>query len=446
MSNATLSAPYAELPSRFASAIGSWPGPLQLIPRQQANARLQVRACLLGNGSESLCVLLPAAELLDLVRLEQATGVRWQAVPDQQAQLCQQLDLASLPAVPGIHQHPCLYADSLALLPEVQLECGLAGQLVRVPVATYLHNHPTAPISRPLPADHDSDSLPLGELVNLTVRRIEQQLGKTLELPPLSLTARKILQLRSQPDAHVDDLTAIIETDPALSAQLLSWASSPLYGAGRVHSIEDAIIRVLGFELVMNLALGLALNTSFTLPASYERYSRQHWQQALQCATLIEGLVRRMPAGHRPEPGLAYLAGLLHNFGHLLLAQLFPHYFQLIQQHELANPQLSGTQIDQLLLGITRSAMGATLMQKWHMPEELVHAVARQQGTDHDSPHARYAWLVQLACQLLQTDDSNPLPADSLQLCRHLQLEPEQVLAERQRILAAEEALRSFVA
>lgn len=52
----------------------------------------------------------------------------------------------------------------------------------------------------------------------------------------------------------------MVETDPALAAQVVSWAASPYYASpGKIRSVEDAIVRVLGFDLVINLALGLAL-------------------------------------------------------------------------------------------------------------------------------------------------------------------------------------------
>jgi HD-like signal output (HDOD) protein len=95
---------------------------------------------------------------------------------------------------------------------------------------------------------------------NFTARRIQQRLEATVEIPPLADTAQKIIKLRVDPDATIDDITGVVETDPALAAQVVSWAASPYYGsAGKIRSVEDAIVRVLGFDLVINLALGLAL-------------------------------------------------------------------------------------------------------------------------------------------------------------------------------------------
>ncbi len=282
------------------------------------------------------------------------------------------------------------------------------------------------------------------DIALLTVRRIEQRLGKPLEIPPLSLTAQKILQLRANPDTHIDELTAVIETDPALAAQVMSWAASPLYAAPcKICSIEDAITRVLGFDLVMNLALGLALGKKFSLPHTFRQDNIDYWKHALYSATLIEGLVRQMPAAARPEAGLAYLAGLLHNFGYLLLAQLFPSYFSLIQQYQADHPEALPQEADQHLLGITREAICTSLMQIWGMPAELKVAVSEQNNPDYSGEHATYAHLVQLAALLLAPVDTiNP---EQLQhLCLGLRLTPEQAHQALDRVLAAEQALRSL--
>ena len=263
------------------------------------------------------------------------------------------------------------------------------------------------------------------EVVNLTIRRIEQRLGKTLEIPPLSLTAQKILQLNANPNAHLDQLTAIIEADPALAAQVMSWASSPLYANQcKINSIEDAIVRALGFDLVMNLALGLALGKKFALSQQMQDEGITHWKQALYTASLIEGLVRQMPPLARPEPGLAYLTGLLHNFGFLLLAYLFPPYFGMIRQQQHEQPERKPQDIDLELLGMTRDDICATLMHLWNMPEELVTTTAEQHTPDYSGPHATYVKLLQLSALLLADPDNTVQDEFQQDLCRQLQLDP----------------------
>ena len=77
------------------------------------------------------------------------------------------------------------------------------------------------------------------------------------------------------------------------------------------------------------------------------------------------------------------------------------------------------------------------------MPDELVVAVGQQNSLDYNDEHATYARLVQLAALLLTAADSaDPEQLDAL--CQSLQLKPEQARQALDKVLAAEQALRSL--
>lgn len=432
------------LPPAVARALTDLAQPAERVASTNIAPAQRLHCSIVRSGNQLLCVILPGDQLLSLQQLSRHTDQDWLPDPQLQQQLSQQLACQRLPALPSLLNMPVLLAGVPEDASVLYVESGLADQLLKLNTAAWLSltkGCSRANISQPLTLTPQPKDM--ASLSHLTARRIEQQLGKPLEIPPLPAAARQILLLKNKPDAHADELTAIIETDPALSAQLLSWASSPLYAAGKLHSVEDAIVRVLGFDQVMQLALSLALGKACSLPTGYERWMHRHWQQALRCASLVDGLVRRMPANQRPEAGLAYLCGLLHNFGLLLLGHLFPHYFQLLQQHEHANSHLASWQIEQSLLGLSCSDICATLMLKWHMPEELVTAIAWQHTEQYSGPHASYPRLLRLARQLQQADQALPPSHDSL--CQQLQLDPAQAQEELKRLRQAEQALRSFV-
>ena len=155
--------------------------------------------------------------------------------------------------------------------------------------------------------------------------------------------------------------------------------------------------------LVVNLALGLSLDKSLGLPKDHPQSSMPYWQQSIYTAAVIEGLTRAMPREKRPEVGMTYLAGLLHNFGYLLLAHVFPPHFSLICRHLEVNPHASHSEIEQHLLGISREQMGAWLMRFWEMPEELAVAVRFQHDPSYLGVDAPYPNLVCVALGLLRS-------------------------------------------
>lgn len=241
-------------------------------------------------------------------------------------------------------------------------------------------------------------------IMQFTSLRIKQRLNETLDLPPLPETAKRIMDLRSDVNADPAGLATAIELDPAMSAQVISWARSPFYGANKdsVKTVEDAILRVLGFDLVMNLALGLALGKTIKAPRNEVIGYSSFWQQSVMVATLCAELSRCVKTPERPSYGLAYLCGLMHNFGYLVLAQVFPPQFQTLSLNVRANGHIDGTFIEQHLLGMTQEQISSLLFKQWELPEELVNAVRHQKEILFDGPYCEYPLLINLANQALR--------------------------------------------
>jgi HD-like signal output (HDOD) protein len=247
-------------------------------------------------------------------------------------------------------------------------------------------------------------------------RRIEQ----VYELPPMPEMARRVLQLRNNPDASIADLAAIVELDPSLSAQVVRYAASPFYAyRGKVSSINDAITRVLGFDMVMNMALGLATGKSFQNPCDGPLGLQAFWRHAVYSATLVQALAKRMPQQQRPQPGMVYLAGLLHNFGFLLLGHLFPPEFKLLNKLVAAHPESPVTALEKCVLGMGQAQnllemgharIGSWLMQSWQMPDEIVVTLQEHHNPAYEGDHAVFSHLVMISDHVLKGREIGDAP------------------------------------
>lgn len=241
-------------------------------------------------------------------------------------------------------------------------------------------------------------------IMQFTSLRIRQRLNETLDLPPLPETAKRIMDLRSDVNADTPSLATAIELDPAMSAQVISWARSPFYGAPRdsVKTVEDSILRVLGFDLVMNLALGLTLGKTIKAPRNEVIGYSSFWQQSVMMATLCSELSRLVKSEDQPSSGLAYLCGLMHNFGYLILAQVFPPQFQTLSLYMRTNQHVDATHIEKHILGMSKEQISALLFRQWQLPRELVTAIRYQKDSSFNGPHYQYALLINLAHQALR--------------------------------------------
>lgn len=426
--------------------------------RSDLDPTRRVQAILVDDAIGALLVLYPRDHLLDLPRLVELTGRQLVAVkPERLTRMLSKHDLQVLPGLPPLTSSPCLYEERLLEQPELMIESGQPGLLLALSSGDFKQLLSKASAGRfavPLSGIRlnldrpEQDSAEITQAVqSFTARRIQKRLEETIEIPPLAHTAQKIIKLRVDPDATVDDITGVVETDPALAAQVVSWAASPYYAApGKIRSVEDAIVRVLGFDLVINLALGLALGKTLSLPKDQPQQATPYWQQAIYTAAVIEGLNRAIPRVQRPEAGISYLAGLLHNFGYLVLAHVFPPHFSLICRHLEVNPHLSHSVIEKHLLGITREQIGAWLMRYWGMPDELSTALRFQHDPHYQGEHAAHANLVCLAIRLLRNRGigSGAYSEIPQELFDRLGLSREKANDVVNKVLDAEVALRAL--
>ena len=369
-----------------------------------------VKSLLVQDSKGRVQVLVPADNILDLDALFRQFGRRFVGVPNSEIRpLIDKMQLTSVPAIPRWQGMPTLVDSSLLKRNRLMLESGNKGQVLELTqkdFANIIRSATTGNFTVPAPelsSDPNGDEKAiLNSVQKFTELRVKQRLSETLELPPLPESAQRIIKLRADPNADINDLTDVVEIDPSLAAQVVSWAASPYYSApGKIRSVHDAIVRVLGFDMVLNLALGLALGKSLSMSAIKPSQIDQYWRSSVYTAAVIEGLVGKIPRDSRPTFGMAYLSGLLNNFGYLILAEVFPPYFESVSRLTSGNPHIPNAAIEQHLIGITGNQIASWLLDNWNMPEEVVTALRQQNNLQYDGEYKEYAKLIHLAKGLL---------------------------------------------
>jgi len=370
-----------------------------------------VKAVLLKDANNQLVqALVPSDGLIDLEAMFRHFGSAFDGANCADTwSLLQAEELMSVPSVPHWRSMPTFIDESLKLSDDLILEAGDHRQLIHLSNANFCKLTSKAKIGNftsavpELESRHAADEGQIFDSVKrFTQLRIKQRLDETLELPPLPDTAQRIIKLRADPNADISDLTNIVELDPSLAAQVVSWAASPYYSApGKIKSVHDAIVRVLGFDMVLNLSLGLALGKSMSSSVLTQADINNYWRDAVFIAATVEGLVTSIKREHRPGFGMAYLGGLLNNFGMMITAQIFPPYFERLKRARAANPHLSSAEIEAGTIGVSSNQISSWLMTNWSMPEEVSTALRWQFQPDYDGDYDTYAKLIFVARQML---------------------------------------------
>lgn len=292
---------------------------------------------------------------------------------------------------------------------------------------------------------HESKNQPTISLNN----NLLEQLKAIEQLPVMPSITAKLLKLQANPDATVDDMVRIIAHDPALTAQILRYANSALFGFnGQIYNLHDAVFRVLGYETVLYMSFGASLGRAFRLPQSGRLSMNTFWKEATYRAALCQQLALRMPIHIRPQSSLTYITGLLHNIGVVLMGNLFQTKFEWLNKLLTSRPEQSLVKTEQNLFGCTHSTIGHYLMKHWNMPAEITTVVGEHHTINYNGNHKNYVWLTQLAGQALSAYDLSDSDDETIseELCQQLELTPTDVDEALAAIMEENTALDAMAA
>jgi len=220
------------------------------------------------------------------------------------------------------------------------------------------------------------------------------QLRQLQSLAPLPVVAQRLLADLDREDLSLSQLTEVIEMDPGLTARLVGLANSAYFANTQpVYSVSDAVGRVLGLDLVRNLALGIVLSGPFDTRACNSFRAEQFWFTAMGSATLavpVTSLLNDAPVASE----WAYLGGLLHELGLLALCALFPAEMSpLLRAGEEAEPLNLRTRE---ALGIDAMEAGAVLARRWRLPEGVAVVMTHYGDPAYRGPHWQLSAVVGL--------------------------------------------------
>lgn len=194
-----------------------------------------------------------------------------------------------------------------------------------------------------------------------------------LHLPSLPKVAERVLRLLSAQAYNARKIADEISTDQVISVAVLRLANSALYGrSSRVRDLHTAVAR-LGSNVLRSLMLQHSLQAAVQRRRGGDRcLAGIVWNGSLASAHILRGLAELIKA----EPEEAYLVGLLHDIGAVLVLH------EVQEQEAVLRYQI---EVDEFtwLCSEHHQRLGQLIADAWELPEKLKALV-----TDHHRPVA----------------------------------------------------------
>jgi len=255
------------------------------------------------------------------------------------------------------------------------------------------------------------------------MQSIEDFFNSIGSLPSLPKVVQEVMQLLGKDNVDINQLAKVIEQDAVIAAKVLKMANSSFYGVTRaVKNIDDAVA-ILGLAKLRSLVIAGGVTGAIGSVPGLDL--KKFWSHSLVAASISREIAKQLEL----DAEVAYLAGLLHNIGDLLLHLASPAMSAEVDAvcADVCSEQRCSVERD--LIGLDHCQVGEELALRWDFPTEISR-VLHYYATPLDKNACAVAPVVYVAVHiahgLVRGDDTDTIAASlNAEVLQRLQLNDE---------------------
>ncbi|WP_165839958.1 HDOD domain-containing protein [Motiliproteus coralliicola] len=274
----------------------------------------------------------------------------------------------------------------------------------------------------------------------MTPNEIIDGIDQLLSLPDVVV---RINELIESDTSLIEEIADVISHDPALSAQLLKLVNSAFYGfPAQIDSMSRAT-NLIGTDEIRSLVLASSTASVFGNVSTELIDMDSFWHRSVYCGLIAKKLYRLT---HKGNGESQFLMGLLHDIGRLvLLTTMSNDYAQLLQQAKDSHEPLH--ELERRWLGFDAAEIGATLLERWHLPSVLWVPVKFQhapQQSDRLLPECQLLGLAIKITNCVEPELKSSDLSEQLKQLDQLQLGNIELTAAEVETIAMEANMEAF--
>ncbi|MDY6842961.1 MAG: HDOD domain-containing protein, partial [Thermodesulfobacteriota bacterium] len=210
-------------------------------------------------------------------------------------------------------------------------------------------------------------------------KNIIKQIEKLGHIPSLPHILLKLWEVTNDESFSTSNVEMIISQDPSLTGRILKMVNSPYYGLGcNISSISHAIT-VVGIRTVRSLTLTASVFKVFETFEGNKGFNVGiFWWHSLSSAIAARMLAQKV---HYDLPEEAFVSGLLHDIGKLILFKSFPKDYGNIL--ERANQDIRIIDLEEEYFEINHCEVGRWITDKWNLSPFVSDAIAYHHQEEH---------------------------------------------------------------
>lgn len=214
-------------------------------------------------------------------------------------------------------------------------------------------------------------SMPIDTLTQQHITELTREVVSYIEdLPQFPENIAQIQKLLNDPDSKLSEIAAHISNDVALTTDLLKLVNSAAFSlAKKCTSIIEAV-KLVGIRGIKNLLYSIG---SINILGASTEEQKHLWEHSYKSGFFAYNLARNF-LKNRVVTEDAYVCGLLHDLGKIVLSALYPELLAKLEAVKKTR-NIPDKVFNTLLTGINHSEIGAALAEKWNFPPALAAAI-----------------------------------------------------------------------
>jgi len=192
-------------------------------------------------------------------------------------------------------------------------------------------------------------------------------------IPSLPASYRALVAELESPEASIQRVSDVVSRDLGMTTKILQLVSSSFFGEPQRIADPTHAVGLLGLDTIKSLALSAK---AFS-PLKIGQVPKHLLKSLVEHSFGVAQTARAITQTETSDPVLisdAFVAGLLHDVGVLVLAEHFPtHYPAIFSTRSQQSPLW---EVEEEELHTTHAEIGACVMALWGMPDPIVEAIA----------------------------------------------------------------------
>lgn len=190
------------------------------------------------------------------------------------------------------------------------------------------------------------------------------------DLPSSPAIVSAVIGMASDLNTNLTELGKVLSSDQGLTAKVLRLSNSSFYGRSKQIGTVDEAIMTLGYYTLRSLVVASSSHAIFKQKDA-TRFLPVLWDHSLAAAVAARLLGRQT---RHPQTEEAFIGGLLHDVGKLVLTQKRPEAYAAVREKATADGQWCLHEKE--TFGLTHVDVGVAVLELWNLPRVLVEAVA----------------------------------------------------------------------